>query len=461
MFPSEDDQGESHNTPTPLQTPRLTTDTPRPLAPIPTGLTANTRQRLPRPVLCNSMPRTPGHRLPAIVTRQLRLDSDARLTVASSVQLDVRALNAVPKRYRFEMVRLASMFAGADMPFTILSIYSLHSLFLVRRVYNANTFAICCVRCAHFFMQPAIQQPAELTDGHLLVTRKTVELFAGMHDENCPHRAPINWALEHPLMVMESTRPISLDQHLAGLFLTSQSHASDSFKKFIITLFKIYLILLLSTKFYLIYDADVSPAISNMESLHEWILPEGLDWLRAELPLHSGTFDSRISNINSRQRLAQSIPCIASLHWPDEIIKEYDFDPILLVSMRYPPILNPSRCLLWYFFTQAPIDPNIPPAQRQPTPILLSEARRRTREVSFDRGQMREPADSEALAMADCRKRIESFTRSSIYTRGYREAFLLSMMGFFHIEITDHPDAIRCSFCKQTFDLGLFALFSI
>ena len=194
--------------------------------------------------------------------------------------------------------------------------------------------------------------------------------------------------------------------------------------------------------------------------LGDCISSAGLDWLRANFPLYLAETESGVlTNSDPRRILAQSMPGIASLYWPDEIPKEYEFGPILLVTTRYPLILDPSRCSLWYFFMQAPIDPNIPPAQRQPTPVSLSEARRRARDVRFDRGQMREPADSDALAMADCRKRIESFTRSGIYTRGYREAFLLSMLGFFHIEIVDHPDAIRCSFCKRTFELGLIALF--
>ena len=176
------------------------------------------------------------------------------------------------------------------------------------------------------------------------------------------------------------------------------------------------------------------------------------EWERLCLPFRNEPLETSGSESNSSRQLF--IAGITSEYWGLGVKKEYLFPTGIDTPKKHTLIFQQGHVALWYFM-QPPIDPTTPPSQRIPHPVSLADARRLAREVKFERGQMREPGDSEALSMSDCRKRIESFTRSGIFLRGYTEGFQLAMLGFYHIEDTNHPDAARCSFCKRTFLFGM------
>ena len=107
------------------------------------------------------------------------------------------------------------------------------------------------------------------------------------------------------------------------------------------------------------------------------------------------------------------LPGITSRYWSEEIVKEYLFDPIIINPSNYEHIVQLWKATLLYFFNQPSSEQNLPAGIRAINQINILEARRRAREVKFDRGQIRDAADSEASLMADTRKRIESYARST------------------------------------------------
>ena len=98
------------------------------------------------------------------------------------------------------------------------------------------------------------------------------------------------------------------------------------------------------------------------------------------------------------------------------------------------------------YFVQASPDLSGP---QPPMQIPISDARRRIREVHYDRGTIVNAMDIEAKEMADCRKRYDSFNKSELL-RGKGEAYQLSQLGFFFVGDRNSPGKLRCSFCRRT-----------
>lgn len=161
------------------------------------------------------------------------------------------------------------------------------------------------------------------------------------------------------------------------------------------------------------------------------------------------SIDSSIRSFSDPSRISGFV----SISWQNQINLEYPFKapPYLCIECKRSETRGVK---LLYFFANSPVGSQSDSQRQQLTPLTFSDALNRVRDVKYDRGQIRDSADSEALAMADCLRRIESFTRSEIYQRGYFEGFQLAIMGFFHIENINYPDAIKCSFCKKVFDQG-------
>ena len=178
------------------------------------------------------------------------------------------------------------------------------------------------------------------------------------------------------------------------------------------------------------------------------------EWERLTLPSRVYFNESRTLEWEERSRSA--LPGISTIYWGEGVPQEY-WIPFQVFSLkRYPLYVEVWRVSLWYFLIQTPMEPLPPAGTRQPITITLQDALHRVREVRYDRGQIRDTADQLALEMADTKKRIESFTRSTLYRRGYPEAFRLAHMAMFYLQDLDYPDAIRCTFCRKTFLQGHF-----
>ena len=100
---------------------------------------------------------------------------------------------------------------------------------------------------------------------------------------------------------------------------------------------------------------------------------------------------------------------------------------------------------LSYFFVQTPPDQSGP----NPVQIPISDARRRIREVHYDRGTIVNAMDIEAKEMADCRRRFDSFNKSEVL-KGKAAAYQLAQLGFFFVGDRNAVGKLRCSFCRRT-----------
>ena len=111
---------------------------------------------------------------------------------------------------------------------------------------------------------------------------------------------------------------------------------------------------------------------------------------------------------------------------------------------------DPRLTALNYFFVQTPPEQSGP----QPKQISILDARRRIREVHYDRGTIVNQMDIEAKEMADCRKRFDSFSKSE-YLRGKVASYQLAQLGFFFVGDGNAVGKLRCSFCRRTIHLFL------
>ena len=110
----------------------------------------------------------------------------------------------------YELIRMATLemlVRSMQLFSTVLSIYSLHSLFLLRALSpTAHAFHLCCARCARYFLHTQLHERlGGESSANVFKTRHILGNLVGtLHGETCPHRQPINWALEPPLMQLES-----------------------------------------------------------------------------------------------------------------------------------------------------------------------------------------------------------------------------------------------------------------
>ena len=115
------------------------------------------------------------------------------------------------------------------------------------------------------------------------------------------------------------------------------------------------------------------------------------------------------------------------------------------VHARYGQTTVPRDTQLNYFFVQTPPDQTGP----NPVQIPINDARRRIREVHYDRGTIVNAMDIEAKEMADCRRRYDSFNKSE-FLKGKLAAYQLAQLGFFFVGERNSPGKLRCSFCRRT-----------
>ena len=67
-------------------------------------------------------------------------------------------------------------------------------------------------------------------------------------------------------------------------------------------------------------------------------------------------------------------------------------------------------------------------------PIPIADARRRIREVQYERGTIVNPRDVETKEMADCRRRYDSFNKSEVL-KGKVYSNQLAQLGLFFVAI--------------------------
>ena len=94
--------------------------------------------------------------------------------------------------------------------------------------------------------------------------------------------------------------------------------------------------------------------------------------------------------------------------FPIRIPLDYFPPPQSQPLLPYGLLPHRRECALNYFVVSTPPDQS----GSTPAPIPISDARRRIREVHYDRGTIVNAMDIEAKKMADCRKRFDSFSKS-------------------------------------------------
>ena len=131
--------------------------------------------------------------------------------------------------------------------------------------------------------------------------------------------------------------------------------------------------------------------------------------------------------------------------FPIRIPLDYFPTPQSQQLLPYGPLPHRRECALNYFFVQTPPDQS----GSTPAPIPIADARRRIREVHYDRGTIVNAMDIEAKEMADCRKRFDSFSKSE-HLKGKVMAYQLAQLGFFFVGDRNAVGKLRCSFCRRT-----------
>ena len=128
-------------------------------------------------------------------------------------------------------------------------------------------------------------------------------------------------------------------------------------------------------------------------------------------PAQSVTFSSPLTGVNKTRKPTYNTPGNRNF----QVITEFWFPKERHTSYKQMP--KSPLTALEYFFVQTLADQNGPQSEQIP----IGDARRRIREVHYDRGTIVNAMDIEAKQMSDCTKRFDSYIKY---------AYHLSQIGF-------------------------------